>query len=121
MKKKLKIPQFKNEDAERDFWARIDFGDYAEPEDFVRASFPNLKPTSHSISIRIPDYVLARVREQANSINIPYQSLMKQYIAQGATGRHITRPRAARTALARRQSAGQRRAHSFAAVARIAR
>mgnify|MGYP001589482282 CR=1 FL=1 len=89
MKKELKIPKFKNENEERDFWARIDFGDYAESADFVRASFPNLKPTSHSISIRIPDYVIARVKEKANSINIPYQSLMKQYIAEGATGRSI--------------------------------
>lgn len=45
MKKKLVIPKFKNEDAERDFWAKIDLGDYFEADDFEKASFPNLKPT----------------------------------------------------------------------------
>lgn len=45
MKKKLLIPKFENEDAERDFWAKIDFSDYLNAEDFEKASFPNLKPT----------------------------------------------------------------------------
>lgn len=83
MKKKLKIPKFKNEDEERDFWARIDLSEYFEPSDFKRVSFPNLKPTSHPISIRIPDYLLNRVKEKANEINVPYQSLIKQYIKKG--------------------------------------
>lgn len=60
MKKSLKIPKFKNEDEERDFWAKIDLSDYFEPSDFVRASFPNLKPTARAISIRIPEYVMIR-------------------------------------------------------------
>lgn len=46
MKKILKLPEFKNEDAERDFWAKINLSDYFEPEDFVSVSFPNLKPTT---------------------------------------------------------------------------
>ena len=83
MKKKLKLPKFKNEDEERDCWAKVDFSEYFEPEDFVSASFPNLKPTTHPISIRIPDYLLIRVKEKANEINIPYQSLIKQYIQKG--------------------------------------
>jgi len=84
MKKKLVLPKFKNEDEERDFWAKIDLSEYYEPEDMVPVSFPNLKPTSHPISIRIPDYLLNRVKEKANAINIPYQSLIKQYIEKGA-------------------------------------
>jgi predicted DNA binding CopG/RHH family protein len=83
MKKKLIIPKFKNEDAERDFWAKIDFGDYFEADDFEHASFPNLKPTSRSISIRIPEYMLMRLKEKANEINIPYQALIKTYIKAG--------------------------------------
>jgi len=83
MKKLLKIPKFKNEDAEREFWAKIELTDYFEPSDFVRASFPNLKPTTHSISIRIPEYILYEVKERANAIDIPYQALMKKYIADG--------------------------------------
>ena len=83
MKKKLKLPKFKNEDEEREFRARIDLSEYFEPSDFVRVSFPNLKPTTRSISIRIPEYLIIRVKERANALDIPYQSLMKQYIARG--------------------------------------
>ena len=83
MKKKLKIPKFKNEDQERNFWSKIDLADYFEPKDFEPVSFPNLKPTSRSISIRIPEFILFRVKEKANRLNIPYQSLIKEYIAQG--------------------------------------
>jgi predicted DNA binding CopG/RHH family protein len=79
MKKPLKLPKFKNEDQERDFWAKIDLADYYEPEDFVHVDFP--KPTSRSISIRMPEYILARLKIKANELDIPYQTLMKQYIA----------------------------------------
>ena len=83
MKKSLKLPQFKNEDEERDFWSKIDLTDYFEPKDFVKVSFPNLKPTTRPISLRLPEFLINRVKEQANEINIPYQSLMKQYIMKG--------------------------------------
>lgn len=83
MKKQLNIPKFKNEDKEREFWAKLDLSEYLEPSDFERVSFPNLKPTSHAISIRIPDYLLNRVKEKANEINVPYQSLIKEYIKKG--------------------------------------
>ncbi|OGK23905.1 hypothetical protein A3A46_01060 [Candidatus Roizmanbacteria bacterium RIFCSPLOWO2_01_FULL_37_13] len=83
MKKPLKIPKFKNEDQERDFWAKIDLSEYYEPSDFERVSFPNLKPTTRAISIRMPEYLLIRLKEKANEINIPYQSLIKEYIRKG--------------------------------------
>jgi len=83
MKKSLKIPKFKNEDEEREFWWNLDLSEYFDPSDFERISFPNLKPTSHPISIRIPDYLLNRVKEKANEINVPYQSLIKEYIRKG--------------------------------------
>lgn len=83
MKKKLILPKFKNEDDERDFWAKIDLSEYFEPSDFVPVSFPNLKPTSRSISIRMPEWLLDRLKEQANKINIPYQSLIKTYVQRG--------------------------------------
>lgn len=83
-KKKLIIPKFKNEDAERDFWAKVDLSEYFDAGDFERGvRFPNLKPTSRSISMRIPLYLIDRVKQKANAINVPYQSLMKQYIARG--------------------------------------
>jgi len=82
-KKKLVVPVFKTEDEERDFWDRADLTDYFDKSDFVPVSFPNLKPTSSSVSIRIPQYLLMRLKERANSLNIPYQSLMKLFLARG--------------------------------------
>lgn len=84
MKKQPNIPKFKSEDEERNFWTNADLSEYFDKEDFEKVSFPNLKPTSESISIRIPKYLLSRVKENANKINVPYQSLIKKYIAQGA-------------------------------------
>ncbi|MBI4091944.1 MAG: BrnA antitoxin family protein [Candidatus Levybacteria bacterium] len=83
MKKQLKIPKFKNEDQEAEFWANLDLSEYLEPSDFERVSFPNLKPTTRPISIRIPEYLLNRIKEKANEANIPYQSLIKEYIKKG--------------------------------------
>lgn len=87
MKKRLVLPKFKNEDDERDFWSKLDLSEYYEPSDLVPVSFPNLKPTSRSISIRIPEWLIDRLKEKANAINIPYQSLIKTYIKQGLFGR----------------------------------
>ena len=87
MKKKLKVPKFKTENQERAFWSRVDLSKHFEPNDFKSVSFPNLKPTSTSISLRIPNYILFRLKERANALNIPYQTLMKQYISKGVMGR----------------------------------
>ncbi len=81
--KKLKLPKFKNEDEERRFWNKTDLSKYFEASDFDRVSFPNLKPTTRPVSIRIPEYLLNRVKEKANEINVPYQSLIKEYIKRG--------------------------------------
>ncbi len=83
MKKPLKLPTFKTEDAEREFWASMDLADYFERKDFQAVSFPNLKPTSRAISLRLPEPMILRLKEQANERHIPYQSLIKQYIAKG--------------------------------------
>ena len=83
MKKKLILPKFKNEDAEREFWANIELTDYYDAGDLVPVSFPNLKPTTKPISIRLSTSLIARLKEKANAINIPYQALIKQYIAEG--------------------------------------
>jgi len=83
MKKKLKIPKFKNEDQEFEFWSKLDLSKYFEASDFVPVSFPNLRPSTRSISLRVPEYLLSRVKEHANAIDIPYQALMKKYIADG--------------------------------------
>ena len=83
--KKIKIPKFKNEKDERAFWSKLDLSASFEAKDFKKVSFPNLKATSSPISIRLPDHLLARVKEHANELDMPYQSLIKQYIAKGVS------------------------------------
>ncbi len=81
MKKKLHIPKFKNEDEERKFWDKFDLTDYYEPGDFVRVRFPNLKPTTQPISLRLPVSMINELKVRANRIDVPYQALIKQAIA----------------------------------------
>ena len=81
MKKPLKLPKFKNEDQERKFWSKIDLTDYFESKDLRAVAFPNLKPSSRSISLRLPEAMLIRLKEQANELHVPYQSLIKQYLS----------------------------------------
>lgn len=81
MKKKLILPKFKNEGEERKFWDKFDLTKYYEPGDFVRVRFPNLKPSSTPISIRLPSYMISELKVKANRLDIPYQTLIKQAIA----------------------------------------
>ncbi len=82
MKKPLVLPKFKNEDEERNFWAKINLADYYEPSDAQHVYFPNLKPTTQPVSIRLPKYMLSRLKEKANSMSIPYQALIKTVLSQ---------------------------------------
>lgn len=77
-----KIPQFKNEDDERKFWATHDSTPYLDWSNAQRALFPNLKPTKSTISLRLPEWLLARLKNIANQKDLPYQSLMKLYLAE---------------------------------------
>ena len=77
MRKKLKIPKFKNEDQERDFWNNVDLSEYYEPSDFKEASFPNLKPSTKTISLRLPLSMLDDIKTEANKKDVPYQSYIK--------------------------------------------
>lgn len=84
MAKRLKaVPKFRNESEERKFWESHDSTQYIDWSKAQRGVFPNLKPSSQAISLRIPSYLLARIKMQANELDVPYQSLMKQYIAKG--------------------------------------
>ncbi len=83
MKKPINIPKFKNEDEEREFWSKVDLAEHFDPGDFERLSLPNLKPTTRPVSIRISVSDLNRVKERANETNVPYQSLIKEYIHKG--------------------------------------
>ncbi len=81
MQKELNLPEFADEDKEREFWANVDLGDYWEAEDFDPVVFPNLKPTTRPVSIRFPEYVIDAVKEKANEMGVPYQALIKETIA----------------------------------------
>ncbi len=76
-----RIPKFKNEDEEREFWATHSPLDYFDSKKFKRASFPKLKPSLKSISIRLPEDMLAELKILANKKDVPYQSLAKIYLA----------------------------------------
>lgn len=84
MKKKLVVPKFKSESEEAQFWANLDLSEYFEPSDFKRGMmFPNLKRTKRLISIRLPETLIGKVKEKASKLDVPYQSLIRQYIQQG--------------------------------------
>jgi predicted DNA binding CopG/RHH family protein len=76
-----RIPKFKNEDEEREFWATHSPLDYFDAKKLKRASFPKLKPSLKSISIRLPEDMLAELKILANKKDVPYQSLAKIYLA----------------------------------------
>lgn len=83
MRKRAKlIPKFKNEDEEREFWSSHDLTEYIDQFEPVDLDLTNLRPTTESISLRLPAYLLARIKEIANSRDVPYQSLMKIFLAE---------------------------------------
>ena len=83
MAKKLKpAPKFASEAEERQFWETHDSTDYVDWSQAVRASFPNLKPSTTSISLRLPQGLLDRIKVAANSRDVPYQSLIKMWLAE---------------------------------------
>mgnify|MGYP003382716826 CR=1 FL=1 len=74
------IPDFKNEDEEREFWATHDSTDYIDWSNGQRVIFSNLKPTTRTISMRMPESMLAELRLLANKRDVPYQSLIKMFL-----------------------------------------
>jgi predicted DNA binding CopG/RHH family protein len=74
------IPEFKNEDEERLFWAKNDSGNFVDWNKAKRAVFPNLKATTRSISLRLPESMLDELRQMANERDVPYQSLIKIFL-----------------------------------------
>jgi len=77
MKKLKHIPKFKNEDEEGEFWATHDSTEYVDWSKAVHVKFPNLKPTTESVSIRFPKTMLSDIKMIANKRDVPYQSLIK--------------------------------------------
>ncbi len=88
MKKHLKkMPKLKTDDEVREFWDTHDSTDYIDWSKAKIGVFPNLKLTSRPISIRLPENVITKIKIKANRLDVPYQSLMKQYIAKGAVAK----------------------------------
>ena len=74
------IPEFENEDEEREFWATHDSAEYLDWEKAEQVVFPKLKPSTKTISLRMPESMLDEIRLLANKRDIPYQSLIKVFL-----------------------------------------
>jgi predicted DNA binding CopG/RHH family protein len=74
------VPEFKNEDEEREFWATHDSTEYVDWSQARRVIFPNLKPSTRSISVRMPESMLDELKLLANKRDVPYQSLIKMFL-----------------------------------------
>ena len=82
MNKLKSIPVFKTEAEERKFWETHDSTDYIDWSKAERVRFPNLKPSTTAISIRLPSGLLEQIKVAANKRDVPYQSLIKMWLAE---------------------------------------
>jgi len=87
MKTTKTIPTFKDENEEREFWEENDTLDYFNASNVKKVRFPNLKKTTKSISIRLPVDMIDALKVKANSMDIPYQSLIKILLNDGLVNR----------------------------------
>lgn len=81
MTKLKKIPDFKSEQEEREFWESRDSSEYLDLAKAERAILPNLKPSTKTISLRLPEGLLDSIKVEANKRDMPYQSLIKVWLA----------------------------------------
>lgn len=88
MKKLKKIPKFRSEAEERNFWRKNDTSDFIDWKKAEKMSFPNLKPSVRSISLRLPLAMLNDLKVIANKKDIPYQSLIKIFISEKIKEEH---------------------------------
>jgi len=77
-----KLPKFKTEEAEREFWARHDSTEFIDWRRGKRVTLPNLRPSSQTISLRLPKPMLEQLKVLANKRDVPYQSLLKIFVAE---------------------------------------
>lgn len=77
MRKLKNIPEFKTEKEEREFWSKNDSSEYINWEKSKSVSFPKLKPSTKTISLRLPEFLLNDIKIIANKRDVPYQSLIK--------------------------------------------
>jgi len=74
------LPKFENVDEEREFWATHDSTEYVDWRRAERVIFPNLKPSTRTISVRMPESMLDELKLLANKRDVPYQSLIKMFL-----------------------------------------
>ena len=77
-----KIPKFKSEDKEREFWAKADSLEYIDWKKAKKVVLPDLKPSVKTISLRLPESMLEEIKLLANKRDVPYQSLMKIFLSE---------------------------------------
>ena len=80
--KKKRIPKYKSEERERQFWAEADSTEYVDWSRTRRVLLPNLKPSLKTISLCLPELMLAELKLLANKRDVPYQSLIKIFLAE---------------------------------------
>lgn len=83
-KQRKKVPKFKSEAEERRFWERRDSTEYVDWNQTEIVRLPNLKPSTKTISLRLPIALLERIKVEANKRDVPYQSLIKAWLADSA-------------------------------------
>jgi predicted DNA binding CopG/RHH family protein len=76
------IPTFKSEAEEQEFWQKHDSADYIDWSKGKIGVFPELKPSTKTISLRLPESLLAAIKTLANKKDVPYQSLMKVFLSE---------------------------------------
>ena len=86
-KRRKPVPSFKSEAEERAFWESHDSADYVDWSRAERVRFPNLKPSSKAISLRLPVDLLERIKTAANKRDVPYQSLIKIWLSEKVDAR----------------------------------
>ena len=77
-----KIPKFKSEDKEREFWADSDSLEFIDWKKAKKVVLPDLKPSVRTISLRLPESMLEEIKLLANKRDVPYQSLMKMFLSE---------------------------------------
>ena len=82
MSKLKKIPKFKSEAEESEFWATHDSTEYIDYSTAKKITFPNLKPSTKTISIRLPESLIEHLKVLANKRDVPYQSLLKMFLSE---------------------------------------
>ncbi|MBI1811465.1 MAG: BrnA antitoxin family protein [Nitrospirae bacterium] len=79
---KKRIPKFKTETEEQEFWSKADSTEYIEWEKAKRMVLPKLKPSLKTISLRLPEAMLEELKLLANKRDVPYQSLLKMFLSE---------------------------------------